>query len=456
MLLHDTKHRDLVEFKPLHKGRVTLFVCGPTVQDHFHVGHARTYIFFDMLAKYLRAIGYSVFYVQNITDIDDKIINRAKEENVDPIKLAKEYTEEYFAQMRALRVDSVNFYARATDHIPEIISEIKRLISRGFAYEAEDGVYFEVRKFTEYGEISGQNLDQIRHGVRAELSESKRNPEDFAIWKRKKPGEPWWDSPWGAGRPGWHVEDTAITELYLGEEYDIHGAGTDLIFPHHEAENAIARSLSGRKFLAKYWIHSGMLNVNSEKMSKSLKNFTTISEVLKNFRPEAVRYAMLNAGYRTMLDFSEEMMSSSRENVEYLGILYRKLRLIERSKGNYVFQEPREWDKITKIMDNDLDSRGVLKELLALASDVNKNLNDVSTETAASILHFLDRINSFLGVIGTMTTEISPSLISAILEIRRFLREKKEFDLSDRIRAELKTSGIYIEDTTEGTDWWIE
>lgn len=456
MFLHDTRQKKLVEFKAISRGRIGLFVCGPTVQDHFHIGHARTYIFFDMVAKYLSASGYSVFYLQNITDVDDKIINRAAEENTDPRELARRYTEEYFSQMRKLRVDSVNLYARATDHIPEIISQIRRLIGKGKAYDAEDGVYFSVKSFGSYGEISGQDLGQIRHGVRKELNVNKRDPEDFVIWKKMKPGEPFWDSPWGKGRPGWHIEDTAITELYLGAEYDIHGSGTDLIFPHHEAENAIGRSLSGKGTLARYWIHSGLLNINNEKMSKSLKNYTTISDTLRNYSPEVVRFAMLNAGYRTMLDFSDEMLRSSATNVDYISKLYRKLKNIDRTRGSYVFNSDEAKERIRKIMDNDFDTRGAIKEILELASLLNINLEDIGKESAESARTFIEWVDSFMGIVPKEEVTLSGNLVPAILEIRRILRERKEFELSDRIRAELKANGIYIEDTDDGTEWWFE
>lgn len=456
MFFHDTLTKTEKEFKPIHRGRINLFVCGPTVQDHFHIGHARTYIFFDAVVKFLRQSGHSVFYLQNITDIDDKIINKAKEENLEPLALAESYLEEYYREMKELKVNSINFYARATLHIDEIISQIERLISSGIAYETEDGVYFEVRKFKDYGELSGQNLDQIMHGVRTDISESKRNPEDFVIWKKMKPGEPYWNSPWGEGRPGWHIEDTAITESYFGEEYDIHGAGSDLIFPHHEAENAIARSLSGRKHLARYWLHTGMLNINSEKMSKSLKNFRTIAEILKHYSPEVLRYAMLNANYRTMLDFSEEMMDSSSDNVDYINKVYRKLKKIKTADGKFKLDFESQKTSFEKTMSEDFDTRGLIMKLLDLSSLVNRNLEDISEQVAASIVDLFDWADGILGVIEEEKQIVGESLIESVLDIRRELRKKKEFELSDRIRAELKANGIYIEDINDETEWWFD
>lgn len=456
MKFHDTLTKSTREFDPMHRGRINLFVCGPTVQDHFHLGHARTYIFFDAVAKFLKKIGYSVFYLQNITDIDDKIINRAKEEDLEPMELAESYLQEYYREMKMLKVDSVNFFARATLHIDEIVSQIERLVSMGYAYETDDGVYFEVRKFNDYGELSGQDLDQIRHGVRAEVSESKRSPEDFVVWKKMKPGEPWWESPWGKGRPGWHVEDTAITESYFGEEYDIHGAGSDLIFPHHEAENAIERSLSGKDHLARYWIHTGMLNINSEKMSKSLKNFRTISETLENYTPEVLRYAMLNANYRTMLDFSEEMMESSRDNVDYITKVYRRLRKIKSEDGNFFLDTEKMTVGLRRAMEDDFDTRSVITMLLEMCSEVNRNIDVISGETASRIAGVIEWADSFMGILETKEETVGESLISAVLDIRLELRKKKEYELSDRIRAELKSSGIYIEDVNDRTEWWFD
>lgn len=455
MFFQDTRSGGLREFIPMHGNRINIFVCGPTVQDHFHLGHARTYIFFDMMVKYLRASGYSVFYLQNITDIDDKIINRAKDENVDPMELARSYMEEYFGQMKDLGIDSVSLYARATEHIDEIISQISALIGKGVAYETDDGVYFEVRKFRPYGEISGQKLDRMKHGARGEVNENKRNPEDFAVWKKMKPGEPYWDSPWGKGRPGWHIEDTAIAETYFGPEYDIHGGGSDLIFPHHEAENAIARTISGKEFLARYWIHTGMLNINSEKMSKSLKNFRTISETLKSYSPEVLRLAMLNANFRTMLDFSDEMMNSSRENVDYITNVYRKLGRVRGKEGSFMISSKEEIVKMKSVMDNDFDTRTLITMILEMCNTINRNLDQISEEAAEDCIAVLNWADRFLGIIKPVSTSFGASVVEAILEIRRILREKKEYELSDRIRAELKSNGVYIEDANGKTEWWF-
>ena len=335
MIIHNTLGQKDEDFKPMHPGRINMFVCGPTVYDHSHIGHARTNIFFDVIAKYLRARGYSVFYLQNITDIDDKIINRASEEGKKYSEVADHYFEEYKEIMGKLRIDSINYYARASLYIDEIIGQIKKIMEHGYAYETADGVYFNVKKFSDYGELSNQNMDQIRENARGVIKEEKKSPEDFVLWKKMKPGEPFWESPWGKGRPGWHIEDTAITEAYFGSEYDIHGGGNDLIFPHHEAEIAQMRSVSGKRYLARYWIHTGMVNINKEKMSKSLKNFIQTKDILKSYKPEELRFAMINSNYNTVIDYSAQLMESSKDAVERINIFYNKMKELNSTEGSY-------------------------------------------------------------------------------------------------------------------------
>lgn len=287
MKLYNTLTREKEIFKPIKENRVKMFVCGPTVYDHSHIGHARTYISFDMIARYLKYKGFSVFYLQNVTDIDDKILKRAQESSSDPQELARKFEEKYTEDMKVLGVENVNLYARATDHIPEIIQQIETLLSKGFAYETENGVYFDESKFSEFGKLSNRRIEDL-NVHRISPDSNKRNPGDFVLWK-KKDDEPFWDSPWGSGRPGWHIEDTAISEEYFGPQYDIHGGGLDLIFPHHEAEIAQMESASGKKPMVRYWMHTGFLNVMGEKMSKSLGNFITIKDLLQEYSPEVFR-----------------------------------------------------------------------------------------------------------------------------------------------------------------------
>ncbi len=291
--VYNTYTRKKEDFKPIDEKRVKMFVCGPTVYDLSHLGHAKTYLAYDVIARWLRYRGYDLFYLMNITDVDDKIIKRAKERGEDPLKLAREFEESFLQDVASLRIDTTNLHARASDHIPEIVDQIKRLIEMGFAYIAPTGVYFDVPKFEDYGKLSHQDPEELKRH-RIEPDPNKRNPQDFSLWKKRKNGVPYWDSPWGEGRPGWHIEDTAIAEKYLGQQYDIHGGGVDLIFPHHEAEIAQMESISGKKPMVRYWLHTGFLKVKGKKMAKSLGNFITIQDALKDYDTETLRLFFLS------------------------------------------------------------------------------------------------------------------------------------------------------------------
>ena len=456
MKIFDTLAREKITLGLPHDRMIKMYVCGPTVQDNFHIGHARTYIFFDSLAKYLRINGYRVFYLQNITDIDDKIIDRAKAENVDFQVISRRYTAEFYALMKALKIDSVNLYALATDHITEIISQVKRLVEAGFAYETGDGVYFSVSRFPDYGKLWGQDPQTLLAGTSANLREDKRDPRDFVIWKKMKPGEPYWDSPWGKGRPGWHIEDTAITEAYFGPAYNIHGGGMDLIFPHHDAEIAISRSLSGLDRLSDYWIHTGMVNVNLEKMSKSLKNFVTIREVLASYGSEEIRYALLNANFSTAINYSESLLQESRAVVNQLSILYNKMRI---KAGHYV-RKPgtnETIERLNGIVGDNMDFRGLFRDVMNLLGTWNASLESMSEAELLEALSVLDWLDSFTGIIRheSASTDISGP-VGLLLRIRSELRSRREFQLADTIRSSLLSMGIYIEDRGAETLWWID
>ncbi len=455
MIIHNTLGQKDEDFLPLNSGRINMFVCGPTVYDESHIGHARTNIFFDVIAKYLSARGYSVFYLQNITDIDDKIINKAADEGKTYKEIADHYFEEYTKIMQRLRVDSINYYARASLYIKEIIGQIKRIIDHGYAYETKDGVYFNVKKFSEYGELSNQNLDQIRENARGVIKEEKNAPEDFVLWKKMKPGEPFWDSPWGKGRPGWHIEDTAITEAYFGSEYDIHGGGNDLIFPHHEAEIAQMRSISGKKYLARYWIHTGMVNINKEKMSKSLKNFIQTRDILELYRPEDLRYAMVNSNYNTVIDFSEHLMKDSRDAVERINIFYNKMLEIKSSQGNYTVSSEKIIKHFNNVMDRNFDTRGLIREFTAFISETYKNIGDISSETASEIVGIVNYVDSFLNIIYPKKS-LGTDIMDLVIEIRNRARSERNYALSDYIRKKLEEQNIYIEDNGDKTIWWIK
>ncbi len=455
MIIHNTLGQKDEEFQTLHSGRINIFVCGPTVYDDTHIGHARTNIFFDVIAKFLRLRGYSVFYLQNITDIDDKIINRGKEENVSFSEIADRYYNQYLNVMKMLKINSVNYYARASLYINEIISQIKRMMDSGIAYTTPDGVYFNVRKFEDYGKLSNQNIEEMKTNARGIINEKKNDPLDFVLWKSMKPGEPYWDSPWGKGRPGWHIEDTAITEAWFGSEYDIHGGGSDLIFPHHEAEIAQMRSISGKKYLARYWIHTGMLNINDEKMSKSLKNFIKTSELLKKYRAEYIRYAMVNSNYNTVINFSDELMNDAVSNVDKINILYKKLKDIKKEEGSYHIDANNIINKINSIMENNFDTRGVIRELLEFVSTMNKNLELINIKEAYNAIKVIDHVNYFLCILYSNIVQ-DEKLVDILLDLRKKLRMEKNYELSDYIRNELEKLNIYIEDKNNSSTWLIK
>jgi len=317
MRLYNTLTRKKEEFVPLHKGEVRMYSCGPTVYNYFHIGNARPFIVFDTLRRYFEYKGYRVIFVQNFTDIDDKMINRAKEEGVTVKELGDRFIEEYFKDADNLGIKRATVHPRATEHVQDIIEFIKRLEEKGLAYEVEGDVYFDTSAFPDYGKLSGQNMEELEAGARIDVDEKKRNPMDFALWKAKKPGEPAWDSPWGPGRPGWHIECSVMAIKYLGETIDIHSGGQDLTFPHHENEIAQSEGATGKPF-ARYWLHNGYINVNNQKMSKSLGNFFTVRDIQKEFDLEVVRLFMLSAHYRSPVNFSRELLEQAQSALDRL------------------------------------------------------------------------------------------------------------------------------------------
>ncbi|CDG65249.1 MAG: cysteinyl-tRNA synthetase [Methanobacterium sp.] len=455
--VYNTLTRKKELFKPRQGNRVKLFVCGPTVYDNSHIGHARTYISFDVIARYLKYKGYSVFYLQNITDVDDKIIKRASETGKDPLELAREFEAKYIEDMETLGVENVNLYARATEHIPEIIAQIETLIDKGFAYETESGVYFDESKFPDFGKLSNRNLEDLNvHRINPDTS--KRNPGDFALWK-KKDDEPNWDSPWGPGRPGWHIEDTAITEEYFGPQYDIHGGGLDLIFPHHEAEIAQMESASGKKPMVRYWMHTGFLNVKGEKMSKSLGNFITIKDLLEEYPPEVFRFFVLSTHYRSPIDFSQEILEQSQSGLKRIYKLTETIEdLLESDipennshdlKHQELIQETRK--NFFEAMDNDFNTPFALSSIFDFIREINRDINEsnVSKSILTDVREFINEIGNILGfdfVLNKSQADVSDDLVHILTDVREKLREKKEYELSDEIRSRLKDLDIVIED----------
>ena len=474
MMIQSTLSGIKEPFEPIHKDRINLFVCGPTVYDDSHIGHARTYIAFDVVARYLKYKGLSVFYLQNITDVDDKIIQRAAEMQVSPIMLARKFEERYLEDMRALGVTNVNFYARATEHIPEIISQIERLVEKGYAYETETGVYFDESRFEDFGKLSHQTAEDLEKH-RLEPDPTKRNPGDFSLWKKRQDGEEvTWDSPWGKGRPGWHIEDTAITETYFGPQYDIHGGAMDLIFPHHEAEIAQMEATSGKKPLVRCWMHTGFLNVKGEKMSKSLGNFITIREMLQRYDAESFRFFVLSAHYRSPIDFSEAALEQSGKSLERIRQL---VRIIDEQIGMHKAvneenipqsSETKEIDsgvdeaktKFLEHMDNDFNTPYSLRVIFELVRDVNRRINEktISVKALYDVLAFLEETGEILGIsfsgmefesIGA-AGDLTGKLIELLIDIRQKLREKKDWQLADEIRARMNEANIILEDTKTG------
>ncbi|EQB64792.1 MAG: hypothetical protein AMDU3_IPLC00004G0370 [Thermoplasmatales archaeon I-plasma] len=429
--------------------RMNMFVCGPTVQDKPHMGHARTYVFYDVLARYLRYKGIRLFYLMNITDIEDHIITKMQETGRSWEDITTSYSSEFFEIMRRLKNSSVNYYAFATDYIKEIIEQISKLIEKGYAYKISDGIYFRVRKFKDYGNLSKQNLDELRAGARVEVKEEKEDPLDFALWKMKKEGEPSWPSPWGDGRPGWHIEDTAITESIFGPQYDIHGGAKDLIFPHHESEIAQMEAVSGKKPIVRYWIHTGHLNVDDIKMSKSLKNFVTVEDALRSYWPEAIRIMMLSMKYSAAVNFEEKAALDAQGNAERISILYHRVSGVPEVKSDWALEMT---GKIFAPLENDMNTPEVVREIISFVKD-SLARNKLSEQEKGEILYVLSQIEAVIGIVHTVP--LPDKSMDIILKMRNESRKKGDYGSADMIRDTLKSLGIHIEDTSEGSYlWW--
>ena len=454
--------------KPRKNGALNLFVCGLTVYDFSHVGHARTYVVFDMVVKYLRQKKYKVFYLQNITDVDDKIIQRARELKQNPKDLAREFEKEYLWNMKALGVNSVSKYARATEHIKEIISQIKRLLAAGYAYETTDGIYYDILKFKDYGKLSHRTTLQAEDAVsRIDESVKKKHKGDFALWKFSPPedsqaygqDEPRWPSPWGKGRPGWHIEDTAITEKYFGSQYDIHGGARDLMFPHHEAEIAQMEAVSGKKPMVNYWLHTGFLTVSGEKMSKSLGNFITIRDFLRTHSPRVLRLMVLKSHYRSPIDYSENAIRQTEQELRRLDEFTEKL---ERNKlrkdgvqANLMkIQIAKTKGAFDAAMEDDFNTPKALAAIFALVHRGNSLLakNEMRTAAAKEMREFLAETDGFLQFIfwGKQRKEKIPEEILRLAKERGKYRRRKDWQKADEIRKQISVLGYRIEDTAGG------
>jgi cysteinyl-tRNA synthetase len=449
----NTLSRQKEEFLP-QGSEVTMYVCGVTPYDNCHIGHAMSYIIFDVIQRYLRFRGYKVKYVQNVTDIDDKIIDRANKLNIAPAELAEKYTEGYFEDMDALNIERADIYPRATGEIDKIIEVIGGLIDKGYAYPADGSVYFRVRNVADYGKLAHRSLDDMMAGARIEPGEGKEHPMDFALWKASKPGEPFWQSPWGRGRPGWHIECSAMSVKYLGEQIDIHGGGQDLIFPHHENEIAQSESFTGKKPFVKYWLHNGLLQLGAEKMSKSLGNLITVKQALQKYSADAIRIFVLSSHYRSPLTYSEEALGSAEGGVE------RLLRVISRddmssSKGKALDAEPYQ-KQFIEAMDDDFNTPQALGVLFDLARAINQAADSgisfqeakkLFLTLAREVLGFKLEISEFM---GEPIPEIAQQ-VNRLVEERLRLRNAKKWQQADEIRTKLAELGITLEDTADGT-----
>ena len=445
------------EFAPLNLPRVNIYTCGVTVYDESHIGHARSLFTFDVIRRYLAYRGFEVKFVRNITDIDDKIINRANELKVDWKQLVKKYIDKYYEDLAALGISKGDFEPRATENIPDMIKYIEGLIAKGFAYEAGGDVYFSVRKFSEYGKLSGQSIDQMEKGVRIEPSERKIDHLDFALWKKSKENEPAWDSPWGKGRPGWHIECSVMSQKFLKTEtLDIHAGGRDLIFPHHENEIAQAEALTGKPF-AKYWIHHGLLTINSQKMAKSLGNFVTIKDFMSKYQnADLLKTFFLSAHYSSPIDYTEARIEEARQALERITILLDKIEkkaggLGLRAKGTKEIDEIKE--RFVAAMDDDFNTPQALAAVFDLVNISNKNIDDINFILSAG-----DTLKELLGILGILlevkkVSGLSDEEIKQKIAERQTARKNKDFALSDKIRKELESKGVILEDTKEGTTW---
>ena len=456
MQIYNTMHRKKEELVPNVPGKISMYACGPTVYNYFHIGNARPFIVFDTLRRYLEYKGYEVTFVQNFTDIDDKMIKRANEEGISVKELGERFIQEYYTDADALGVERATVNPRATEHIGEIIRLVETLIQKGHAYAADNGdVYFSVRSFPGYGKLSGQNIEDLENGARVDPAEQKRDPLDFALWKAEKPGEPSWDSPWGKGRPGWHIECSAMSMNILGETFDIHGGGQDLIFPHHENEIAQSEAATGKPF-ANYWMHNGYINVDNQKMSKSLGNFFTVRDIAKEFDLEAVRMFMLSVHYRNPVNFSRELIRQAESALERLRTARERLEEARRGTATaedegYLAQLDEIRTRFEAAMDDDLNTADAIGVLFDLARMSNIFVTEPRSGAAIDAGKALfDRLIGVLGLLQHKKAEEFPEEALSLLEERQAARRAKDYKTADALRDRLRDMGYAIEDTAQG------
>ena len=463
MKLYNTLSRKKEEFKPIEEGKVKMYVCGPTVYNFIHIGNARPFIIFDTLRRYLEYRGYDVTFVQNFTDVDDKIIKRGHEENITPEEVANKYINEYFVDADGLGIKRATVHPQVTDNIEQIIAFVKELEDKGYAYEVNGDVYFDTKKFEGYGKLSKQRQDELEAGARIEVNDQKRHPMDFVLWKAKKEGEPGWASPWGEGRPGWHIECSVMSNRYLGETIDIHAGGQDLKFPHHENEIAQSEARSGKNF-SNYWLHNEYINVNNEKMSKSLGNFFTVREIAEIFDLEVVRLFMLSTHYRNPINFSDEILNQSKAGLERLYNAKEKaLFTINNLEDSKMTEEEAKLQeelagfrqKFIDAMDDDVNTADAVSVIFELAKFMNSNVTEKSSkEFAQKVMDEFNELTSVLNIVNKDQKEdILDEEIEQLIAQRTEAKKNKNFQLADEIRQQLLDKGIILEDTRQGVKW---
>lgn len=464
MKIYNTLTRKKETFVPQKEGEVTMYSCGPTVYDYFHIGNARPFIIFDTMRRYLEYIGYKVTFVQNFTDIDDKMIRRANEEGITVKELGERFIGEYFKDAKALGIREATIHPKATENIDAIIDIVKRLQENGYAYEVDGDVYFSTKKFKDYGKLSKQPLEDLEAGARIDISEQKQNVMDFALWKKQKPGEPAWESPWGLGRPGWHIECSAMANKYLGETIDIHSGGQDLIFPHHENEIAQSECAHCKPF-ARYWMHNGYININNQKMSKSLGNFFTVRDIAQEYDYEVIRFFMLSAHYRNPVNFSDLLMQQAKSAVERVYTCIDHLEfLLGSSEERPLSEQEKQFEKTVTdcrgkfmmAMDDDLNTADAIAAIFDIVYAVNTLLSSETANAAQAVKKALDTIRELGNVLGLFTKKKQTSLDKEVEELirqREQARQEKNWAVADEIRDRLKAMRIELKDTPMGVKW---
>ncbi len=464
--LYNTLTKKVEEFIPIDPNEVKFYVCGPTVYDYFHIGNARSFIMADMVRRYLEYKGYKVKFVMNLTDVDDKIIKKSLEEKRDAKDVSTDYINAFFEDITKLKIKKATVYPKATEHMHEMIDMIKKLVDKNYAYNIDGNVFYDVKRFSEYGKLSGKNTEELEVGARIDANEEKKDPLDFALWKKAKEGEPFWDSPWGKGRPGWHVECSAMSCKHLGETFDIHAGGNDLIFPHHENEIAQSEAANGKPFV-KYWLHFGFLNINEEKMSKSLGNFFTARDVLKKYSAEAIRLFFAQAYYRGPLNFSDDLLTAAEKGLEKINNLVDKVNSEIKKNNSGVkpdFNFNSYYKRFEEAMDDDFNTSQAIAVIFDFVKYVNRviaPLDNVDVSFYNGVKTFLTKTaENVLGIVDFNKTttgddKLVNDLIELLIRLRTEAKQNKNYQLSDSIRDRLKEIGVVLQDSKEGTTYKI-